>query len=234
MPEGTRPDWNRWGLERGGSPLGKVPELDADEFAEMRAQNVMDHLLRLDVDPSIAAELSSIDPRRTYVVRVTVKGGSGREGKSERKGAADQNTVILVGSGQKLWGNFQHLADPDGGGSELLDIEILNPAVQGKGEQSFPLWGGESIALEGGGTVWGTGERARWEATRPVAKTKAARPKRLSKRAKKLKAGAERSRKYRARQSSARIEKLKKEGNVNAAAALTKRRTKQRNRKRKK
>ncbi len=148
------------------SPLGAVPQVDWDAADEMARNDVFAELLRLDVDPSLAAELARIDPNAWYVVIATVRGGSGSYGVTggERKGHEITNRVVLVGRGSRLWGRFLHLCDPDGGGSVLVDVEVHEMAIgQNVEEEIFPLWSGQRVTTLAGVGIEGAGEHVLWK-----------------------------------------------------------------------
>jgi hypothetical protein len=152
-----------------GSSLGPVPgAIDWDQIDEMTRNSVFDELVRIDVDPALAAELARINPEGWYVVVATVRGGSGSAGASdgERRGIDATNRAVFVGRGVRLWGRFLHLCDPDGGGSELVDLEVyeLNVPAGDSGEKdSFPLWSGQTVTTVDGEVIEGAGERVLWE-----------------------------------------------------------------------
>jgi hypothetical protein len=211
FPEGMTPRWGRFSDE--SSPLGEVPHVSAREEADIQVQNNFDDFIRLDVDPTIAAELSNLRADQTYVVIAKVRGGSGRAGKDGRKGREDENTVIQVGSGRKLWGIFAHLADPGAGGSELLDVEVLD-APPAKKDDAFPLWSGDSITLDDGRTIEGTGQRLLWELER-AKDAKRGKPRkksggRMTAEQRRKAKTADRSREKRAKKTAKRIRELMK------------------------
>jgi hypothetical protein len=239
-PEGTAPDWRAWGRRRGGrtfggggTTLGPVPIVPSQEQRdELAAMDVFHELTRLDVDPFVAQEIAEIDRDRWYAVVVTVKGGSGSAGAqaSERKGGYATNRVVLVGTGVRLWGRFMHLADPDGGGSEVLDVEVHELQTQyGDRPDAFPLWSEQTVTVKGGALLEGAGRQALWMEWHAEHGTK--------KRGRKKKSGgsmnaterrkykaAERARKARAKKTQTRRRALEDAGDAVAGRRLTKRR----------
>lgn len=181
-------------------------------------ESVFDELVRLDVDPWIAQELANIDPRGTYVVVLIVRGGSGRAGhagpsETYKAATVDENRVVLVGRGARLWGRFLHLADPDGGDSDIVDVEVFE-APPGEKDEAFPLWSGQTVTVSDGRVIEGSGQRALWEAYRAekAKREGGGRPKKsgggMNAEERRKYKHAERERKRRARKTSTRARAL--------------------------
>lgn len=230
LPEGVEPDWSSLAKRRRGSVLGAVPPpLSQDERDDVARQDVFDELLRLDVDPSVARELANVDPKGWYAVVATVKGGSGRAGKDANvaKSYDDQNRVVLVGQGERLWSRFLNLCDPDGGGSELVDVEVHEMARPGDKDDAFPLWSGQTVTAASGESIEGSGNRRAWELSREPEK-KRGRPKKagggMTAEERRAEKKRERERKRRKRKSSERVKALASAGKLGAANKLQQRR----------
>lgn len=163
-PGGFTPpqNWRGWGAQR-ASVLGDVPQIDFDALDELARSDVFSELLRIEVDPAVAAELARVDPNAWYVVVATVQGGSASAGAPDERRATDVGTrAVFVGRGVRLWSRFLHTCDPNGGGSVLLDVEI-HEVPTGSREESYPLWSGQFVRTLDGQEIEGAGDPAKWE-----------------------------------------------------------------------
>lgn len=144
--------------------LGPVPLVGPADVEDVRAQSVLDELLRGAIDPSDAAEVAAMDPDGSYVMVLIVRGGSGREQQREKGLAVDERRIVYVGRGRRLQYLAMYHASEDG---EVVAVEIKRAARDWQVGKAFPVWSDGVVELEGGGVIKGSGSRALYEASRP-------------------------------------------------------------------